>query len=446
MEALEIAGVRWTLGPGADPARARRLLEEALRRLAEGAPNRKPGRRKALYELALEGDAPDHLLKVNRYERGAGRVRRLRPSKARRELALAAALAERGVDVPLPVAAGERRRGPWLDACYLLVPRLAGFQDLRALWGAGEGSLGERRTWVVALGRCARRLHEAGLDQRDFGPNNFLVRRAAPPELRPVDFERARLRAFLGPRPRRRMLAKLQRHAWGASAATRLRFLRAYADGDAAAARRWWRELEPAIARLAVRDLARMRRTATADGRRFERIERAGWTGWARRDSPRRGALEAELSRDLEGPAGPPVEALPGLWHAQPAGASAARTWALAQILWMRGGAGPRPVGLVQRRGRLHMWLEREPGSRPLVELADEAGARRAAAVLLDRLRALGRLDPALDARQVALHRTPRGAWGAQLLDPTALRPGPPDRAARGAVRVRAWLSGSPPA
>ena len=110
---IELGGVSWWLGRGADPRSTRGLLCAALDSFRSGAAqNLKTGRRKQLYPLNLRGSgSPDHLLKVNDYRGFAGLRRAVRGSKARHELEMAERVAERDIPTPLPLAAGERRSG-----------------------------------------------------------------------------------------------------------------------------------------------------------------------------------------------------------------------------------------------------------------------------------------------------------------------------------------------
>jgi len=431
-ESFEIGEIRWWLGPQITPARARPVLERALRQLEDGAVNLRSGRRKELYRLCIERELPDYLLKVNRYERGAGRIRRLRRSKARRELAVAESLHARGIDTPLPFAAGEARAGGGLTCCYLLIPVLEGARDLMELWSQTGVSRAERASWASGLGQLSRRLHEAGLFQRDFAPNNFLVQRGDPPRFLPIDFERARIRRALGPGPRRLMLAALDRHLTGASAANRMRFLLAYAGGDRSAARRWWRRLALASARLAALDLARLRRTSITDGRRFRNVAWGDWSGWALREAPELDLAESRTAgpdaADPPGTLGILVEPDGLLWRGSgDASRRRARNlWATAHMLWDRGGLVPCPIACLTRDGEMRLWLARDPASRTLLQLSDSPEARRAAIVLVDRLLALGRLDPWLSTRKIALARRRDGGMCAQLLDPSAFRPARP--------------------
>jgi len=427
-ESCEIGEIRWWPGPGITPARARPVLERALHQLENGAVNLRSGRRKELYRLAIEREAPDYLLKVNRYENGVGRIRRLRRSKARRELAVAEALHARGIDTPLPFAAGESRARGSLTCCYLLIPLLDGAHDLKELWSRTGVSRAERAGWATALGQLSRRLHEAGLLQKDFAPNNFLLHRGDPPRILPIDFERARIQRALGSGARRLMLATLDRHLAGASAVNRMRFLLAYAGGERGEARRWWRRLPPASARLAALDLARLRRTSTADGRRFRNAAWGDWSGWALRDAPELAFAESRTvgpdSADPPETLGTIVEPDGLLWRAS--GASSRRharnLWATAHMLWARGGLVPRPIACLTRGDEMRLWLARDPTSRTLLESSDSPEARRAAIVLVDRLLALGRLDPWLSTRKISLARRPDGGMSAQLLDPAAFR------------------------
>jgi len=433
----QIENIRWWLGPGISSSRAGPVLEAALRQLAAGAVNLRRGRRKELYRLRLAGEAGDCLLKVNRYDLGAGRIRRLRRSKARRELAVATALHDRGIATSLPLAAGEARARGSLTCCYLLIPVLHDVRDLRELWFQEEVPPAERSAWTTALGRLSRRLHDAGLFQTDFAPNNFLVGPGDPPQILPIDFERARIRRVVGASARGRMLATLDRHLAGASAAEKLRFLCAYADGDRRAARRWWRRLTPVAAQLAARDLARLKRSSTTRGRRIECVAWSEWSGWARRDAPELALAESRTTgpraANPPGTVGILVEPEAALWRGSGSAsrAEARNLWATAHLLWERGGLVPRPVACLTRGDELRFWLARDPTSQTLLTCSESPEARSAAIVLVDRLLALGRLDPWLSTRKIALVRRPEGGLRAQLVDPSVFHRARPVRRQR---------------
>jgi hypothetical protein len=426
---LEVAGVRWWLGSSADPTALAPLLGRALQQL-DGARDLRSGRRKRLFRLALEpGAEPDHLLKRCGYPPSRGWLRHARGSKARRELAIAEALAQRGVPVVVPLAAGERRRAGRLVECFLLAPLLEGAVDLRRRWGDPALTPRERRRLAVSLGEIVRRAHAAGLYQDDLAPNNVLVSGGSAAGLWLVDFERARLCRRVGTRARRRMLAKLARAAAALPAAQRLRFLRAYA-GDAGEARRWWERLRDEAPRLARRDDTRMRRVATRDGRRFQRIEHGRWRGFARRGADPGPALARPPAIPPPAAGAARVEVEGEVWRVVYRRLSARRVrrlWARANTLAARGLA---PVPLAVLTGRQHTLLIVEPGAgaRLLGALPCGAAERRATGRLLAELAGLGELREGLVPGCFALVRTGAAHLRAQLVAPHAFvfrgRPG----------------------
>ena len=422
--ARELAEARWYPRAGIDRASLAAVLERAAAVFVTGAAERKSSRGKWLHAFALEAREPDHLLKTNDY-RGVPWFRRLRRSKSRAELALACAVAGRGVPTPLPLAAGELRRGGMLQRCFLVVPLVAGAVDLEQRHAERGGPPRERRAWTHELGALARRMHDAGVFQEDFAPNNFLWRAAPPPTLMAIDFERARLRGPLSHAARRFLLAKLDRRLADASGAARMRFLLAYSMGDRAAARRWWRELEAQAPRLARRDYGRLRRITTRPSRRFAPLERGDWRGWTRRDAdPAVLAAICEVAREkcANGAIGYLVHPLGVLSRRR-----AARAWALAQLLWQRSGASPKPLALLRSRAAAAIAFERPPGCQPLDTVADRRPLEARLAIALDRLMVLGARAELLSADRLAVAPSGRGVW---LLDPLVLapeRPPPPD-------------------
>jgi len=413
--ARELAEARWYPRPGVERAALAGLLERAEAALESGAVERRSSRRKRLHALGLESSAPDHLLKTNDY-RGIPWPRRLRRSKSRAELTRALAVAARGVPTPLPLAAGELRRHGLLERCFLLMPLVPGAVDLEQLHACPGGEPRARRALASELGALARRMHDAGVFQEDFAPNNFLWRAMPTPTLWAIDFERTRLRAPLSHADRRFLLAKLDRRLADASAAARMRFLRAYSAGDRAAARGWWRELEAQAPRLARRDCARLERTATRASRRFAPFERGDWQGWVRRDAdPAALVALCESAREGRAPDGYLVRPLGAL-----SGRQAARAWALAQLLFQRAGASPRPLALLRTRAAAAIAFERPPGCEPLDTVADRRPLEARLALALDRLLVLGARAESLTADRLAVAPRGRGVW---LLDPLVLEP-----------------------
>ncbi len=418
---FEVAGVRWWLSAGSDAAALKPRLERALQQL-DGAEDLRSGRRKRLFRLALgAGGGPDHLLKRCGYPPSRGWLQHARGSKARRELSIAESLARRGVPVVVPLAAGERRRAGRLIECFLLVPLLEAAIDLRRLWNDPALTGSERRHLVTSLGEILRHAHSAGLYQDDLAPNNVLATGGSTAGLRLVDFERARLRPRLGTRARRRTLAKLARAAAAVSSAQRLRFLRAYA-GTSAEARRWWERLRAEAPQLARRDDMRMRRTATRDGRRFQRIERGDWRGFALRGAEPGPALAGLSAAPPPAAGSARIEIADGVWrviYPRLSAGRARRLWARANTLAARGLA-PVPLALLSDPHRTLLVVEPGAGARPLGLLASGDTERRAAARLLVELEGLGELREGLSAEAFALVRTGVARLGAQIVAPHA--------------------------
>jgi len=103
------------------------------------------------------------------------------------ELRLLATLLQKGLPVPVPVAAGYRRGFCSYDA-ELITERLVGAASLTDMLRAGR--MNEAR-WA-AIGRCLRRFHDAGVQHADLTANNIMLGEAG--EIWVLDFDRGRLR------------------------------------------------------------------------------------------------------------------------------------------------------------------------------------------------------------------------------------------------------------
>ncbi len=364
----------------------------------------KRGRRKALYRVAAPGGGT-LLVKVNRYADGAGRARRLRASKAQRELRVAGRLRAAGIPTPLPLAAGESRERGRLALCCLVLRELPGACDLAQHASRGLGAR-ERRALARALGQLARQLHDAGLDQPDFAPNNLL--RLASGELVPIDFERARFRRRVSQRRRLAMLAQLEARHPDAGTAELWRALCAYCRGEREAARRLLPALGAARRRLARRELAHWRRAAARADRRLAPLARGDWRGVALRGHPALAGLEP-------GAAGSGAASLAVSEHRA---TTPARLFGSASWLHARG-LHAQPIACLARAGELRLWVAPEPGARALAGSGTApplAAARRAAERRL--ARALGRPLEIPAALWLAAPRPGRGGLRLQLCAP----------------------------
>ncbi|MDQ7778151.1 MAG: hypothetical protein RDV41_00375 [Planctomycetota bacterium] len=294
---LRIAGVRWTVRPGYEPLVQSVPTEESSHadpwRLVKEYPIKKvlqlPSERARELlgdRVGSDEDSAGFILKIYRPASNWSRLLSLlRVSKAEREFDTALEIHRRGIATVLPTAVGIRRRHGLVLESYVIFPRLAGVvgldEFLRATFtefpGRREGTRAKealssllpgahsprefRVAVIQAYGRFARSVHDAGINQDDFDPNNILlsfdaadfrlgadhaddrVRRAAAggtqegsasdrqasytTQLRIVDFERARVGLPLPLSRRTWLLAKLNRFR-AASVSDRVRFLIEY--------------------------------------------------------------------------------------------------------------------------------------------------------------------------------------------------------------------------
>jgi hypothetical protein len=407
-----IGGVRWRLRAGADTREVSPLLRAALAALESGrAQPTKAGRRKTLYALSLRrDDAPDFLLRCNRYPWHVALRRLGRPSRSAHELEVAERLHAEGLPLPLPLAAGERRRGPLLQSCYLLIPVVDGAADVLHLAQEGGFPPSARSRLATALGDLSRRAHDAGLLQDDFAPNNFLVRRKAPGEPILIDFERARLQHRVGFDARCGMLAKLDRALPFVSKTDRLRFLLAYSGRQREEARRLWKRVRPFAQRLLRQDLRRLGRLTTRNGPRFRRVREGAWVGWSQRE------VASSLVRGLAesvpmGSQGNTTVVYQGI-----SAREAKRHWVMANLLARRALGAP-PLALLHRGTEARLLLEGSASSPSLEE------ATAALVHLRRRLAVWGDLPTPIASTGVVWTRDPRGHPLALLRGPRGFCP-----------------------
>jgi hypothetical protein len=237
-------------------------------------------------------------VKVFNLDSPAARLRYFgRPSKARREQRIARRIRERGFLSAEPLAVGEERAAGLLLRSLAVIPELPA-PDLRTLLLEQRPTAATRRALVESFARFNRALHEAGIDQDDTAPNNFLA--FADGSFALIDFERCALRSSALPDARRHvLLAKLFRHPVGVSAAEKLRFLRAYLGGKAGRGERRaaWQSIRAELVRLRRHDARRAGAAAFKLGRHLER-EGRGWVMRARRGAAvRRRVLDAARAR-----------------------------------------------------------------------------------------------------------------------------------------------------
>ena len=356
--------IRWWLDGERSPLLGK--LIEAPDRVLQGPGSVARARvgRKRFFRVAADGEGPALYVKVFALAPGWPRLRYLlRPSKARRVRAL-------GFDAVGPVAVGEERRYGMLLRSFSAIPEHPG-RDLRELLPDPALQRARRLRLLRAFAELARRLHDAGVDQDDFSPNNFLA--GDDDAICLIDFERCHVGRPLGER-RHALLAKLHRHDLGISRTDRLRFLGWYLGpgADRGERRRALERILSAFRRIRARDARRAAQAAFRPGRNVAQRGDA-WVVVGRESAP---CLRLEL----------------------PA-AEAREVWVRAHQLERLGLPALRPVRLGPD------WVELEdPGPERETDDAEASRARRA-------LAAYGRfpLEPEwVFTRRGALLRDPR--------------------------------------
>jgi 3-deoxy-D-manno-octulosonic acid kinase len=127
------------------------------------------------------GGLVQHLVSDRYCWLGRGRTRSLA------EWRLLFLLRRQGLPVPVPLAAGYRRDGPWYTADILL-ERIRDAETLALRLATAALPITQ---WVL-IGHAIHRLHACGVDHADLNAHNILLDTAGKVWL--IDFDRARLR------------------------------------------------------------------------------------------------------------------------------------------------------------------------------------------------------------------------------------------------------------
>lgn len=327
------------------------------------------------------------------------------------EMWIGRAIAARGVPFVPPIARAEIRRGSRSWESVAVVP-LVESEGLDAFLGRRDASRALRSRVLAAYGRLARQVHDAGVFQDDFDPNNVLLR-ATDPEvsLALVDAERVKLLGRpLTRRERAWSLAKMNRFR-PATRTDRMRFLIEYVGGREVfrrARREFAREVLRAAREVFARDWWRAREGCLSTSRNYGVWRGKGITIWYRRrtaDSDHPG-VEAEDVERLVGTLGMPdaqdeidvgVRLLrldpEGGNPADPAGRSARELWKDLNAAARAGLPVVRPVLYCDRgrRSRDLVYVAWPPGAGPVAGI-DPKVLDAATSRLVAKLRAL-RLD-----------------------------------------------------
>ncbi|MDR0634466.1 MAG: lipopolysaccharide core heptose(I) kinase RfaP [Azoarcus sp.] len=194
---------------------------------------------------------------------------------ARHEWRALERLAELGIDAPRAVAFGERGDDPARRRSFIITEELAptvSLEDYCRDWPRTPPSPPLKRALIARVADMARRMHEGGVNHRDFYICHFLLHTEPPPtpdalRLSLIDLHRAQLRACPPPpRWRRKDLAGLYFSALDIGLTRRdlLRFLRIYFNAPLRRTLRDEASLLTWLGREATRLLGRYRRKFAA--------------------------------------------------------------------------------------------------------------------------------------------------------------------------------------
>lgn len=301
---------------------------------------------KELYLVAASGRPPTYRVKVYPCRRIPARlIRAWRGSRARREFEAERLVRSCGIPTATSVAYEEWGSVGGGAGSGLVVLDLPGAEPMDRYLQAPEVArvpkdLRTRRRVLALYGQFARRIHDAGVLQDDFDPNNVLVcpgPDGGPPGLVLVDFERVRVLARI-PRARRVWnLAKANR-ARGLSRTDRLRWLRAYCPEDGREGlRAWARAILAVMPAVRARDRRRAAANCLTENRNYGRWDGEGVRGWFRRRVP------GGVPGGPGGPGGPDgldVAGAAALFDAASAADLGTGRGAMLDLDWSRPGAG----------------------------------------------------------------------------------------------------------
>jgi heptose I phosphotransferase len=147
-------------------------------------------------------------------------------------------LKELGVDTMHPVAFGARGSNPARQHSFIITEELAptsSLEDFCRDWCAVPPAPTFKRTLIERVAEMARRMHQGGVNHRDFYICHFLLHLPVDyrmPKLSLIDLHRAQVRKHTPRRWRDKDLASLHFSSLeiGLTARDRLRFLRIYFD------------------------------------------------------------------------------------------------------------------------------------------------------------------------------------------------------------------------
>jgi hypothetical protein len=213
-----------------------------------------------------------------------------RQSKGYRELKIANQIYQREISTIIPLAVGKKRKLGWLDKSYVIMEKKENSLNLENY--LLKGNYGEnfrlKRKIIQEYGKLARKIHDRGILQDDFDPNNILLqwkRDHHEFQLFLIDFERIRILRKLLRRQKIWSLSKLNRIEGKISRTDRLRFVLAYLGEDTTRDKYkvlLW-DLEREWKKVLLWDSRRVARSCVSPGSKIGKLDFKGFRGFYRK-------------------------------------------------------------------------------------------------------------------------------------------------------------------
>lgn len=242
--------------------------------------------KRGTYKTLLKKSVIDTSCIVKKY-RIPGLVRKLkslvRPTRPRQEFAAACFISSRGIPTAAPLLLAEHLRLGLVREGLVVMPFIAGAQELRDFLFYGKAPDRERKNVLSRFGALTAKIFGSGIFQYDYALNNFLVRREQGAyQCYFIDFEKVLINRTASREQKLDILSRLNRVGREVSVRDRMIFLRGYLAADPGIARSAHdlaRELQQQTIATLRSDLERRRLTSIYTHARYDRIQTRGYTG-----------------------------------------------------------------------------------------------------------------------------------------------------------------------
>lgn len=251
----------------------------------------KESKSKKLLLCPLDPANPDklYLIKIYYYP-GLLQVTKyiFRKSKGQKEFALAENISKKGIPTILPQKVKDKRKFGLLKKSIIITEQLSNCLDLEELFLKRQ--VKERRLKneiIEEYGKLARRIHDQGIYQDDFDPNNILYQKRQDNtfQLYFVDFERTKMLKKIPFKTRVHSLAKLNRMGRKLKSTDQLRFLKAYLGPQTTKKelQEWVQKIRQQERNIFLRDKRRAEKRCTSLNSRIGSIKYNNYQGYYRK-------------------------------------------------------------------------------------------------------------------------------------------------------------------